>query len=157
MGTRDAWARSARATTVEARSLDKSGGGFRFSASLVVAGALLLLAVCAHGLFARDTAVELARLAAERETKAAVSEHDAQLRLQLVGRALDAERSVEERQRVLRFLHAVTVDAAFKRWAEAELTSLQPDVDALHEAREGATDAGTDLRAPVAARAAATR
>jgi hypothetical protein len=108
----------------------------RSRGSLLLAAALGLLAVCAHGLIARDTALEVARLAAERELQAAARAHDAALRLQLVGSALDASRSVEDRQRVLRFLHAVTTDATFKQWAEAELASLQPEVDAHHEARD---------------------
>lgn len=108
---------------------------------LLFAALFVLLAVCAHGFIARDTALEVARLSNEHETLAAAREHDAQLRLSLVGRALDASRDVEDRQRVLRFLHAVTTDTAFKQWAEAELASLQPEVDALHEARE--SDAGS--------------
>lgn len=113
----------------------------RSRGTLLVAALLLLLAVCAHGLLARDTALEVARLSHEHQTLAAAREHDAQLRLALVSRALDASRDVEDRQRVLRFLHAVTTDSAFKQWAEAELASLQPEVDARHEARE--SDAGS--------------
>ena len=113
----------------------RSHGTFLFAALL------LLLAVCAHGLIARDAALEVARLSAERAAEAASRAHDAQLRLQLVGRALDPARSVEDRQRVLRFLYAVTTDQAFKQWAEAELVSLQPEVDAQLEARDA--DAGS--------------
>jgi hypothetical protein len=109
--------------------------------SFLLAALLLLLALCAHGLIARDAALEVARLSAQRDAQAASHEHDAQLRLQLVGRALDPSRSVEDRQRVLRFLYAVTTDQAFKQWAEAELASLQPEVDAQLEAQE--SDAGS--------------
>lgn len=108
----------------------------RSRGTLLLAALLVLLAACAHALIARDTALEVARLSSEHGTLAAAREHEAQLRLSLVGRTLDASRGVEDRQRVLRFLHAVSTDAAFKQWAEAELASLQPEVDALHEARE---------------------
>jgi hypothetical protein len=118
--------------------LDKASGNTRFVASLAGLVAAIVLTVSVHGLFARSTQLELAQLASEREALAAARRQDFELRLSLVGRALDPTRSAEDRQRVLRFLHAVTLDAAFKQWAEAELSSLQQDVDSAHEARESA-------------------
>jgi hypothetical protein len=118
--------------------LDKAPSNTRSWASLSGLVAAAVLAVSVHGLITRSTSLELARLASERDTQAAARRQDFELRRSLVGRALDPSSSAEDRQRVLRFLHAVTLDAAFKQWAEAELSSLQQDVDAAHEARESA-------------------
>jgi len=118
--------------------LDKAAGNTRFGAALAGLVAAAVLAASVHGLIARSTSLELAKLASEHEAQAAARRQDFELRLALVGRALDPTSSAEDRQCVLRFLHAVTLDTAFKRWAEAELTSLQQDVDAAREARESA-------------------
>jgi hypothetical protein len=118
--------------------LDKAPGYTRFWALLAGLFAAAVLAASVHALITRSTSLELARLASEREAVAAARRQDFELRLALVGRALDPSSSAEDRQRVLRFLHAVTLDTAFKQWTEAELSSLQQDVDAAREARESA-------------------
>jgi len=118
--------------------LDKSPANFRFGASLIAVVAAAVLAATVHGLFARSTALELTKQVSERDALAAARRQDFELRLALVGRALDPSSSPEDRQQVLRFLQAVSLDTAFKQWAEAELSSLQQVVDAAHEARESA-------------------
>lgn len=117
--------------------MDKAAGNTRYGLYIAGLVAAALLAVSVHDAITRSTSLELLRLTTERDALAAARRQDFELRSSLLGRVLDPTSSAVDRQRVLRFLHAVTLDTAFKQWAEAELSALQQEVDAAHESADG--------------------
>jgi hypothetical protein len=114
----------------------ESKGGIRYGVLTALIAVAAPLTAAVHGIFAQTTELTIARVAKDRELELATREQDFKMRMEFLDRAIDVRRTPEDRQLVLRFLRAVSADQALQQWAEAELASVQQDVDTFKEARE---------------------
>lgn len=115
---------------------EPTGGGIRYGLLTALIAVAAPVTAAVHGIFSQTTELEIARVSKAKELELATRAQDFEMRMDFLDRAIDARRSPEDRQQVLRFLRAVSADAALKEWAEAELSSVQQDVDTFREARD---------------------
>lgn len=115
---------------------DATPSSFRYGIVVAAIAAAAPVTAAIHGAFAQHTELQIASVSKSKELELATREQDFKMRMEFLDRAIDATRTPEDRQQVLRFLRAVSADEALRQWAEAELASVQQDVDTLHEARD---------------------
>lgn len=86
-----------------------------------------------YGYITKDKEIALASIAKSKEIVIAERAQEFTMRTQLLDRAIDVARPLQDRQQVLRFLVAVITDERMRSWAEDELRRVEKELTAVKD------------------------